>query len=123
METHEQVPVRVRAFVDRGVAPLVEALTTLENVVTLDSCQGTDMSDGVLACVYFDLGASTASNWYVLASVVGWIAARCREAGVEALVRLEWAGSNDRPRGVLVVPPSEVTRAAAAVTRPTPVPV
>jgi hypothetical protein len=37
---HRQVAVKVNAWADEGVAPLVEALSEFPGVLTLDSCQG-----------------------------------------------------------------------------------
>lgn len=51
---HKQVPVQVNAFVDEGVAELVEALSKVPGLVTLESCQGGDGRD---AFVIFRLGS------------------------------------------------------------------
>jgi hypothetical protein len=37
---HAEIPVKVNAWVDEKVAPLVDALNEFTCVVTLDSCQG-----------------------------------------------------------------------------------
>ena len=37
---HIEVPIKVNAYVDEGIAPLVEALNGFLGVVTLDSCEG-----------------------------------------------------------------------------------
>jgi hypothetical protein len=37
---HREVPVKVTAWVDEGVAPLVVALNDFERVLTVDSCEG-----------------------------------------------------------------------------------
>jgi hypothetical protein len=47
---HREIPVKVTAWVDEGVAALVIALNELEDVMTLDSCQG---DDGRPAHVFF----------------------------------------------------------------------
>lgn len=39
MTTHPEVPIKVNAWVDAGVAPLVEALSEFEDVWTLSSCE------------------------------------------------------------------------------------
>ena len=43
---HHEVPVKVTAWVDEGIAPLVLALNELPGVQTLDSCQGGDQQGG-----------------------------------------------------------------------------
>lgn len=47
---HTQVPVKVNAWVDEGIAPLVEALCEHPDVVTYSSCEG---HDGETADIYF----------------------------------------------------------------------
>ena len=37
---HKETAVKVTAYVDVGVAPLVEALNTIETIVTFESCEG-----------------------------------------------------------------------------------
>lgn len=54
MTEHREVPVKVNAWVDEGVADLVSALSEIEGLVTLESCQGSPGD----AFVYFRLG-----NW------------------------------------------------------------
>ena len=40
MTEHREVPVKVNAWVDEGIADLVSALSEIEGLVTLESCQG-----------------------------------------------------------------------------------
>ena len=53
MPCHKEVPVKVNALVDEGVADLVEALSEVPELVTLESCQGGSGQD---AYVFFRLG-------------------------------------------------------------------
>ena len=53
MRQHKQVQVQVNAFVDEGVADLIEALARVPGLITLESCQGGDGRD---AFVLFTLG-------------------------------------------------------------------
>lgn len=47
---HREIPVKVNAFVDEGIAPLVVALNEFGGVVTVDSCEGRDgMSTSTLS--------------------------------------------------------------------------
>jgi hypothetical protein len=56
MTRHPEVPVKVNAWVDKGVADLVSALSEVEGLVTLESCQGGDECGS--AFVIFEYG-----NW------------------------------------------------------------
>lgn len=40
MTQHREVPVKVNAWVDEGIADLVSALSEIEGLITLESCQG-----------------------------------------------------------------------------------
>jgi hypothetical protein len=42
LSSHHEIPIKVTAWVDKDVAPLVLALNEFEDVVTLDSCQGNE---------------------------------------------------------------------------------
>jgi hypothetical protein len=48
--SHREIPIKVTAWIDEGVVPLVLALNEFEDVMTLDSCEG---GDSELAYVYF----------------------------------------------------------------------
>lgn len=52
-EMHIETPVKVNAFVDEGIAKLIDALSEVPKLVTLESCQGGNGSD---AYVIFRLG-------------------------------------------------------------------
>jgi hypothetical protein len=54
MTQHNQVQVKVNAWVDEGIADLVAALSDIEGLVTLESCQGGETAGD--AFVYFRLG-------------------------------------------------------------------
>lgn len=60
---HEQVWVKVNAQVDKGIAPLIEALSELPQVRTIESCEG----NGGSAWVAFDAGET---EWEPLARIV-----------------------------------------------------
>ena len=110
---HEQVSVKVNAFVDRGVAPLVEALNAINGVVTLESCERASYGHANWAVVLFTYG----QDWHELAELVEALSAiiRAIDLGEAFSVRLEWLGSNDQPRGELLVPPGRVAEVAAAI--------
>src|SRR3990167_4811908 len=94
---HEQTFIKVNAECDKEVAPLVLALNEIQNLITLDSCH-----EGIYgeAYIFFTYG----ETWQETGALANEIASVLRENGVccECLVRLEWVGSNDRPRAKLV---------------------
>jgi hypothetical protein len=54
--SHPEVPIKVTAWVDEGVAPLVAALNSLDGVMTLDSCQGDSEKGAYVLFRYRDKG-------------------------------------------------------------------
>ena len=102
---HEEVPVKVNAFVDRGVAPLVAALNEVEGIVTLDSCEG-----GVRGAYVFFVCTDH------LIELAHDLAATLRRLGSPLFsVAVEWEGSNDSPRGLLSVDVNLVEEAASLI--------
>lgn len=51
---HNEVQVKVNAFVDEGIADLVSALSDVPGLITMESCQGGDGQD---AYVHFRMGS------------------------------------------------------------------
>lgn len=111
MRAHKEMPVKVNAFVDEGVVPLVVALNSISGVVTLDSCER-DAITGE-ASVYFQYG----TRWQNLANLVEALSRALRSLNLCCgfSVSLEWFGSNDRPRAHLSVRPEHVADVAAAI--------
>jgi len=108
---HKEILVKVNAFVDEGVAPLVLALNSIDGVVSLDSCEHDAISGE--ASVYFQYGAT----WQDLANLVEALSRALRGLNLCCgfSVSLEWLGSNDRPRAHLSVKPEHVADVAAAI--------
>lgn len=108
---HEQIFIKVNTECDKGVAPLVIALNKIENLITIDSCQ-----EGVYgeAYVFFTYGV----GWQETGVLIDTLAACLREQGVccECIIRLEWVGSNDRPRAKLVCDTRHVGGIAGIIT-------
>jgi hypothetical protein len=86
--SHAQISIKVNAKVDRGVAPLVEALSEFPDVVTLSSCEG---SDGQQAFVAFVVGNSdlkeTGEFVANLSQSLGKFPGLCDETALSLLVR------------------------------------
>jgi hypothetical protein len=107
---HREIPVRVTAWVDEGVADLVTALNTIGGVMTLDSCQE-DPGHG-LARVTFCTHEQAA-----LPQVLDRVAHCIDQRGWQerATVRL-WAGCDgDTLAADLYCPPALVSALAAEI--------
>jgi hypothetical protein len=60
MAQHREVPIKVNAWVDEGIADLVRALSDVPGLVTMESCQGGDGQD---AFVIFRMTERTFGRW------------------------------------------------------------
>lgn len=85
---HPEGLVKVNAWVDQGVAPLVEALSLLDGLVTLDSCQGSEV-DAPDAYVRFRVGTSAAELAPFLSDLSARLGAIRPQPGYYTL-SLEW---------------------------------
>lgn len=104
---HTEVPVKVTAWVDEGVADLVLALNQFEDVVTLDSCEG-DWDQGpyvLFRCR--DDGVSFA------AALARTLAEHDRP--IDYLLGLEWRAGDDEPLMRLTCPPQTTSALAHAL--------
>lgn len=114
---HQQTFVKVNARCDKGIAPLVIALNELYGVETLDSCQ----DDGLWgATVFFTFG----DTWSTLATLLQELSdqlANLWPLSCEYSMRLEWLGSNNRPRAQISLPPQHIETLAAAIKELVPI--
>lgn len=106
---HREIPVKVTAWVDEGIAPLVTALNAVNGVLTLDSCQGDP--DGVARVTF-----CTHDN-QALPQIVERMAYLLEQRGWQerATVRL-WAGCDgDTLAADLYCPPALVSALAGEI--------
>lgn len=113
MMTHQQVLIKVNAEVDRGVAPLVQALNEIEGVITLDSCE--NGGNGWGAYVYF----TYQKGWQALAGLLQAISSSLGTPGIACgyALRLEWLGSNENPRAQIACEPEHVGIVAEGIQK------
>lgn len=50
-EKHKQVCVKVNAYVDEKIAPVIEAMSKLDSIVTFQSCK--NLNDDGIALIWF----------------------------------------------------------------------
>ena len=93
---HVQVPVKVNAWADSEIAPLVEALNGFKNLWTTSSCQG----NGERAYVHFAFRGS--SNRF--AGFIEKLSSELRfrvPAASQYRLALEWVAGGEKPLGAL----------------------
>jgi hypothetical protein len=114
MNEHRQVAVKVNAQADEGVAPLVEALSAVPNVITTSSCEG-DEDRGVDAWVAFVVG----EDWRELGEFVRALStALGRDDSVNDqpfTLSVEWYAGGNTPAGYLRMPRQHVTALAESI--------
>jgi hypothetical protein len=108
---HHEVPVKVTAWVDEGVAPLVLALNELADVQTLDSCQGSDQQP---AHVFFAHHGG-AHEAVVFAADLAAVLAPHDDVADYALIA-EWRPGTDQPVFRLVCPATQAGKLAEVLS-------
>lgn len=113
MTTHAEIPVKVNALVDRGVAPLVAAISEFPGLLTLDSCEGE--ADGTAYCYVSHQGPVTE-----FVRVLGDIAAYARQklGGCcdEYKITLEWLPGDEAPMAKIASQQAYIDLLADALT-------
>lgn len=67
---HKQTQVKVNAFADAGIADLISALSEIEGLQTMESCQG-DPNSGKFAFVIFTMGDWRTAGEFLFERVLG----------------------------------------------------
>jgi hypothetical protein len=100
---HEEIPVKVTAWIDRGVAPVVEALNAFGHVLTVDSCECDErQAASVLFRVRGNADDATGFASRLASTLNG------RSSDVSYLLQAEWRPGEDEPLLALSCPPDQV---------------
>ena len=112
---HKAIQVKVNAWIDQGVAPLVVSLNEIEGVVTLDSCQ--EGAFGRAFC-FFTYG----HRWRDLGDLLQEMSTLLSNPGLPFgySMLLEWLGSNEIPRAQVLVDPEHADLLADGIRQITP---
>jgi hypothetical protein len=107
---HREVPVKVNAWVDEGIVPMVEALNEFENVWTAASCENDQSAMALGAYVMFSCQCKSADA----ASFAADLATGLGES-VPFRLEVEWRAGNRGPLLTISCPPTSVSDLASAV--------
>jgi hypothetical protein len=108
---HHEIPVKVTAWVDEGVAPLVAALNEIEDVVTLDSCQGDHEHP---ASVFFSHRGDTQENALFAADLAASLGPH--DEAADYTLTAEWRPGTDEPIFRLVCPAAHIEELARVLS-------
>ncbi len=101
MSAHTEIPIKVTAWVDEGVAPLVSALNDVEGVMTVGSCE--DGPKGGAYVLFHRRGDHSADLARDLASLLS-----PHGGEVDYLLRAEWRPGAGEPLLELACPADQV---------------
>jgi hypothetical protein len=107
---HTEIPVKVNAWVDEGVAPLILALNEFADLVTLDSCQGDQDRP---AYVYFRHRGTAAETVQLVTRLAEALYAAA--AGCDYTFRVEWLAGGNEPMAELMTSPHSIGQPATAL--------
>ena len=94
---HVQVPVKINAWADSGIAPLVEALNEFPDLWTTSSCQG----HADVAYVYFAF-RGTAKHFAAFVGQFSCALGKRIHGDKEYRLTLEWTAGGEMPLGAIV---------------------
>jgi hypothetical protein len=104
---HRELPVKVTAWIDEGIVPLVLALNDLPHVETIDSCQG---GEDKQAHVYFRYRGDAAAAVRFIADLAGLLCPHERSADYTLTAR--WRPGTGEPVFQLACPATDSTALA-----------
>jgi hypothetical protein len=105
---HREIPLKVTAWIDEGIAPLVAALNELDGVITLDSCQG--HGDDPPAHVFFAYRGDEQDAALFVARLAAQLAPHESEADYDLIA--EWRPGAAEPTFQLRCPTPQIGRLA-----------
>lgn len=112
MNVHAQTLVKVNAQVDKGIAPLVEALNAYPGVFTTSSCEGRKSHNAYVA---FDVGGDVRQLAAFVKALSSALGQNSRVSDLSFTLSLEWYAGGKSPNGYLRLPPRHIHALAEAV--------
>ena len=108
-QLHKQVPVKVTAYVDEGIANLVVILNNIPQVSTFSSCEGRLGKHRDDAHIYFDYGIPNKQSWYSSGKFASKLAKVLSENGsYDTEIALEWTGDKETPYISIKIYPEQI---------------
>lgn len=101
---HSTKPVKVNAWVDKEIAPVVQALNKFTEIITVDSCQG---GDGQNAYVHFICNSNDDALYHFVKDTSRMLSQNisCSDG---FCLRIEWVAGSDYPMATLSMEPNMI---------------
>ncbi len=109
---HRQVPIKVNAWVDEGIFPLVEALNSYSEIMTVSSCQGEDKKE--FAHVYFHF-CGDEGNTYGFIQKLSKLLGASVPGDNEYSISIQWMCGGEKPLIIFKMQPEVIEPLASAI--------
>lgn len=105
---HEQICIKTNAWVDKKIAPIIEALALIDGLQSFESCEDW-FPDVGFAHIRFWYGyGNMKKNWKILGFICSEIAEAFRKHNVSYIYTgFHWWSDNDIPYGYIIVRPTQ----------------
>jgi hypothetical protein len=111
--SHQEVLVKVNAKVDRGIAPLVEAINSIPDAFTVSSCEGDEAHEPYVAFFIAD------GDWRSVGKVIERLTAELgnnnRVNDIPFKLSIEWYAGGATPTGYVRVPRQHVSALSTSI--------
>jgi hypothetical protein len=108
---HQEIPLKVTAWIDEGIAPLVQALNALERVETLDSCEDDAAYGGY---VFFRYRGDSSEAALFASDLAAKLVPH--ETDADYLLSAEWRPGTDEPIFRLACPADHIDRLSCVLS-------
>ena len=106
---HSQVPVKVTAFADKGIAQLVTVMNNIPDVSTFSSCEGRKGKSDEDAHIYLYYGQPFRTSWLRIAHFANKLAeVLARNGSYDTDIAVEWTGDKDSPYISIKMRPKQI---------------
>lgn len=112
MNVHAQTLVKVNAQVDKGIAPLVEALNACPGVFTTSSCEGRKSQDAYVA---FDVAGGRCELLAFVNALSSALGRNDKARDCPFVLSVEWYAGGTTPNGYVRVPRQHIHALADAI--------
>ena len=113
---HEQICIKTNAWVDKKIAPIIEALALIDGLESFESCQDWFPDVGFAQILFYYGYGDVRKNWKMLGLICSKIAEAFRKHNVRYIFTgLHWWSDRDIPDGYIIVRPEDTDNVVKAI--------